>query len=69
MKTEVVHDSMGITGDPITELRGVKVGDVFNDAWKVMRITPAGEAIMRHIRTGESSWDYVDALNGTKPDL
>ena len=69
----IVHDSMGITGEPIKELRGVKLGQkvtlfkndpIRREVRTVNHITPAGEAAFK-----EGGWDYVDAINGTKPDL
>ena len=58
----IVHDSMGIT-NPIKELRGVKVGQEVRGK-TIKHITPAGEAVFE-----DGTWDYVDAINGTKPDL
>ena len=58
----IVHDSMGLI-DPIKELRGVKVGQEVRGK-KIAHITPAGEAIFL-----DGTWDYVDAINGTNPDL
>ena len=63
MKSETVHDSMGLTGKKIKELRGVKVGQKV-DGLKIIHITPAGEAIFEG-----GGWGYVDAINGTNPDL
>jgi hypothetical protein len=59
----VIHDSMGITGEPIKELRGVKLGQIVRDK-KIKHITPAGEAIFE-----DGMWDYADAINGTNSDL
>lgn len=58
----IVHDSAGLT-KKIKELRGVKIGQVYNDK-RIKHITPAGEAIFE-----DNSWDYVDSINGTKPEL
>ena len=67
------HDSMGLTGPKIEEMRGVKLGQKVtlfeNDPIKrevrtIGHITPAGEAIFK-----EGGWDYVDAINGTNPEL
>lgn len=57
------HDSMGLGKNKITELRGVKVGQTHCGS-KITHITPAGEAIFE-----DGTWGYVDAINGSKPDL
>lgn len=59
----ILHDSMGVTTEPIKELRGVKVGQVWKDR-RITYITLAGEAIF-----ADGGWDYVDAINGTNPEL
>ena len=58
----IIHDSMGIT-KKIKQLRGVKVGQIHNNK-RIKHITPAGEAIFE-----DGTWDYVDAINGTNPEL
>lgn len=59
----IVHDSMGVTEKKIKELRGVKVGQRWHGR-QIKHITPSGEAIFTN-----GDWEYVDAINGTNPDL
>ncbi len=61
-KVEIAHDSMGFS-KKIKELRGVKLGQVVDDR-TITHITGAGEAIF-----DDGSWNYVDAINGTHPEL
>lgn len=60
---EVIHDSMAVTSEPIQELRGVRIGQIVKGK-KITHITLAGEAIFE-----DGMWDYVNAINGTNPDL
>jgi hypothetical protein len=70
---KVVHDSMGFNAPKIREMRGVKLGQKVTysgnhpanqEVKTIKHITPAGEVIF-----DDGTWDYVDAINGTNPDL